>query len=1020
MAERIPSHLPLSLYPIDRLRRILVIGFCLLVLLVTSGLLITGWHGYRNALEAERSQLGSLSRVLAAHFSQVFRASTGQLMSLTRSEEVQALLAKRNEAALHDVLRDALMLDPQSNFLTVADRHGDVVATSMVYPVHQLDIRGREVFESLRRNPAQAFLFGRPVANRINRHQFVPMAAPIESGGRLHGVVMAGIDPGFFQAFYRTLGIDDDTAIDLLQQDGTRLISFPEQSLAQTTSPQRARIVSGLIRDRREGGLFESVLDGDTRLVAIAPLEKLPLVVSVSRSKSRALAGWWAEMLSKGLLLALTMAGLTALLLVLLAQLKRLERSERRLRLTQNSVDNSAELVLWVFADGTVSYANREATRCLARNDEILMGRRIGSLMPQLEPDRWRALYLRGLDRQSELFECTLRLADGTEVAAEVTSSVLVRETGETVMCLQARDISARRQTEAALAASEARLRLALEASDTALYEMDLSSGKIVLTGSVLRRFGLHSSHLELPLEAWFAHLHEEDRARVEAEFTGWQRVPPERVESTHRVNVRNGETRWVQARGQFVDPDVLGRPQRLIGTINDVTAQKLNEARIEYYARFDALTGLANRYALYQHLSHAIDEAEVQERPIGVLFIDLDNFKNINDSLGHAVGDEVLKAVAGRLDEFIGPDDTLARLGGDEFLIILPGATEQGAGEVASCIVTAMSVPFRVGERELSTTPSIGISLYPRDGIEADHLIRNADAAMYQAKGRGRNTFQFYSSDMNDRAAERLELEVQLRTAHLRGELCLHYQPQVDAISGRIVGAEALMRWQHPEYGMISPGRFIPIAEESGLIVQIGDWAIREACRQAVVWQRQGLEPITVAVNLSGRQFQQPNFVAQVADALVETGLAPQWLELEVTESIVMHDVRQVIATLSELKQLGVQLSIDDFGTGYSSLSYLKRFPVDLLKIDQSFVRDLENDDSDAAIVRAVISLGKHLNLRLVAEGVETEGQFAFLQAAGVDLIQGFWFSRPLLAEDFAARLRDDQAEARVADLAG
>lgn len=338
----------------------------------------------------------------------------------------------------------------------------------------------------------------------------------------------------------------------------------------------------------------------------------------------------------------------------------------------------------------------------------------------------------------------------------------------------------------------------------------------------------------------------------------------------------------------------------------------------------------------------------------------------------------------------------------------------------MASCIVTAMSVPFRVGERELSTTPSIGISLYPRDGIEADHLIRNADAAMYQAKGRGRNTFQFYSSDMNDRAAERLELEVQLRTAHLRGELCLHYQPQVDAISGRIVGAEALMRWQHPEYGMISPGRFIPIAEESGLIVQIGDWAIREACRQAVVWQRQGLEPITVAVNLSGRQFQQPNFVAQVADALVETGLAPQWLELEVTESIVMHDVRQVIATLSELKQLGVQLSIDDFGTGYSSLSYLKRFPVDLLKIDQSFVRDLENDDSDAAIVRAVISLGKHLNLRLVAEGVETEGQFAFLQAAGVDLIQGFWFSRPLLAEDFAARLRDDQAEARVADLAG
>ena len=470
-----------------------------------------------------------------------------------------------------------------------------------------------------------------------------------------------------------------------------------------------------------------------------------------------------------------------------------------------------------------------------------------------------------------------------------------------------------------------------------------------------------------------------------------------------YRLHVGN-DYHWVSVQGQFIDPDEHGVPQRQVGTINDIHRRKEAESRVAYNARFDALTGLANRYYLSERLEEAILRAQEGQYHVGVLFIDLDHFKNINDSLGHAVGDEVLKQVAARLADYLSSEDTLARLGGDEFLIVLPRIqNEREAVELAGAIVTAMSMPVVVDGRELTASSTVGISIYPRDGEQADVLIRNADAAMYQAKARGRNNFGLYTPSLNADAAERLELESQLRTAHLRGELRLFYQPQVDAQTGVVIGAEALMRWVHPELGMISPGKFIPIAESSGLIVPMGTWALNEACRQSREWQEAGLPDLTIAVNLSSLQFQQANFVDLVADALRESGIRPSCLELELTESIVMFDVDQVVAIIDQLKLLGIQLSIDDFGTGYSSLSYLKRFNVDKLKIDQSFVRDLPGNSSDAAIVRAMIALGRNLHLKLIAEGVETAEQAAFLAQEGADELQGYYFAKPMPAAQFA-----------------
>jgi diguanylate cyclase (GGDEF)-like protein len=438
---------------------------------------------------------------------------------------------------------------------------------------------------------------------------------------------------------------------------------------------------------------------------------------------------------------------------------------------------------------------------------------------------------------------------------------------------------------------------------------------------------------------------------------------------------------------------------------------QRAAEQRLAQLAHYDALTGLANRSLFQDRLAQAIARARRSERRIALLFLDLDRFKEINDSLGHEAGDRVLQEAGARLRRNLREGDSVARLGGDEFTVILEDVeSTQEVHGVAQKLMHAFAEPMAFEGRDLFVTLSMGIALYPADGIDADSLLKHADTAMYQAKSEGRDAFQFYAAAMSAAAHERLSLEGSLRQALERGEFVLHYQPVVRLASGEISSVEALLRWRHPDEGLVPPGRFIAAAEQTGLIVPLGDWVLREACAQAARWQAAGLRPLRVAVNLSARQFRKGRLVEAVREALAAGGLASRWLMLEITETLLMDNPRASGATLQQLKETGVHMALDDFGTGYSSLAYLKHFPIDIIKIDRSFVRDIVTDVDDAAIVKATIGLAASLGMLTTAEGVETREQLAFLQEHGCRFGQGFLFSPPVEADAFAALLREER----------
>jgi diguanylate cyclase (GGDEF)-like protein/PAS domain S-box-containing protein len=514
----------------------------------------------------------------------------------------------------------------------------------------------------------------------------------------------------------------------------------------------------------------------------------------------------------------------------------------------------------------------------------------------------------------------------------------------------------------------------------------------------------------ELMETNFWSMVHPEFREMVRERGMARQKGQAAEVPGTYEFQIvrKDGEVRWVQFSAGVIERD--GQPAGL-GTAFDITERKRAEEQIRSLAYLDPLTGLPNRLLFNDRVTVAVAQAHRLRQRLAVLFLDLDRFKIINDSLGHSIGDRLLQEVAARLLAAVREGDTVARLGGDEFTLLLPAVVRaEDAAKIAEKLLESLRQSFRLDGRELFVTSSLGISLYPDDGHDAESLVKNADTAMYRAKEEGRDNYQLYTRGMNATAVERLALESSLRKALAQQELLLYYQPLLDLGTGRVHGVEALLRWRHPERGLVPPSEFIPLAELTGLIVGIGNWSLRVACQQAREWQKSGHPNLTMAVNLSVRQFNQPDLAAQVRRALMETELPARSLDLEITESNAMQNAEGTIQTLRELKTLGVRVSIDDFGIGYSSLSYLKRLPIDTLKIDQSFVRDITTDPDDAAIATAVIALAHTLKLKVVGEGVETEEQLAFLAAQHCDRVQGFLFSPPLSAADctqFLARNR-------------
>ncbi len=463
------------------------------------------------------------------------------------------------------------------------------------------------------------------------------------------------------------------------------------------------------------------------------------------------------------------------------------------------------------------------------------------------------------------------------------------------------------------------------------------------------------------------------------------------------------GTHRWLETNAVPMH-DSEGNITMLLGITRDVTERKANEKRIDYLANFDSLTGLPNRMQLDIRIKDLLSLARRHKQEFAIMFLDLDHFKDINDTLGHTIGDKLLVNSSHRLKSILREEDTLARMGGDEFIILLPKIDMNGVSQVAQKLLDTFKKPFDIDGNELSISVSIGIALYPNDGLDFDTLYKNADTAMYRAKKEGRNSFYFFTEEMQKNSIRHLELSNALRHALERNQFQLHYQPQFSTEKRTIIGAEALLRWHHPEFGNISPAEFIPMAEENGTILSIGEWVLRTAVKSAKQWMNEGMEPIIMAINLSAIQFRAHNLPDLVANILKETGLPPEYLELELTEGVAMQDPQRAISMMNEIHSKGVRMSIDDFGTGYSSLSYLKKFNIYKLKIDQSFIRDINVDPEDKAIVAAIISMAKSLGLQTIAEGVETIGQLDYLHEQGCDEIQGYYFSKPLSIEEFEA----------------
>ena len=569
-------------------------------------------------------------------------------------------------------------------------------------------------------------------------------------------------------------------------------------------------------------------------------------------------------------------------------------------------------------------------------------------------------------------------------------------------------DITRRKLTEDALRLSER----AIEASfNPIIITTDPAAGsKIVYVNPAFERVTGYSRTEAIGRNCGF--LQGKDRHQPELEKIRLALREGRDCNALLRNYRKDGTLFWNDLYITPVSDQASGSVTHFVGVQHDVTQTRRYAEELEHQANHDALTGLANRSLLSDRLEQALVYAQRHGRLIMVAFVDLDDFKMINDSLGHGAGDRLLRIVAERLQACVRKGDTVARQGGDEFVLVLSDqGIEDSQHGMMERVIAAVSEPCQVGEQELRVTCSIGVSVYPHDATDAETLLRMADTAMYRAKDVGRNNFQFHTKELTARISDRLALDAGLRRALDRGELFLNYQPQYDLKTRRVIGMEALIRWDHPERGVVQPGKFITLAEDNGLIVPIGAWVIHTACVHNKALQDQGIAPIKVAVNLSARQFRQKGLVKAIAAILDDTGLEARYLELELTESMVMHSAEEVIGMLWEMHRMGVQLSVDDFGTGYSSLSYLKRFPVHRLKIDQSFVRDIGADADDTAIVQSVIALGHALKMSVVAEGVETPEQLAFLAAAECDEAQGFYFSKPVGFEDIRALLKNSAA---------
>ncbi len=945
---------------------------------------------------------GTLARVLESHLQ-----TTLQKIDLRFSEFIDvhrdAILRRSPRSAMETQLAEYLALFPEVQGFRIADRDGNFVYdTSGSH--YEINIAELPFFRQLRDGTVTGVAVSGPMRSRLTKEWVVILARRIDDeDGRFAGIMVAAVRADYFESLFRRLEIGRQDAVGLWSSQLQLVARWPRQEPWLGRKLEGAPILERLAAGEKTGSyLRASQIDNMRRLIAFRQVEGLPFIITVALAEQDYLAEWRKRALFSG--------GLSALLaLALLALARSWARShasaeELAARMTEacrakeeegRALIDAIPAPAWlVDSEGRILAINEAFARPVGKPMAELIGKSADDLFPPEIAARLREGQLRVYREAGPVREeIWLEGSSGRYLYDFVRVPVWDAEGKPRGIAGVAWDITQRVE-------AEQRQRLVtqvLDNSNEGLLILDAQHKIVLCNRAYERMLGYASAELAgrdpmlLAGERYDTDL--DARAREEVAVHGdWR-----------------GET-WLRTRAGTEIPvwcnvstvlDDEGKPQSYIIQVADLSERRAAEDRIEALATIDQMTGLPNRYGFIRVLDNWLSAG----RSGALLIFDLDHLGRVNDAFGHEAGDNLLHATGQRLRRLLREGDVLGRLGGDQFGVLVTGRVDAVAIEViVRKLLDAIAQPLTIDLSQVVSTACAGVCLFPGDGVDSATLLRNADAAMHRAKATGANNYRFFSLNMNQEMAERLRLESDLRGALDRRELQLHYQPQYDLASGRLVGVECLLRWRHPDLGNVPPNHFIPLAEESRLILPIGRWVMLEACRQNRAWQEAGLAPWVVAVNLSAVQLHDGSIVEQVRESLALSGLQPCCLELEITESVVMQDPEHVAAVLGRLKALGVRLSIDDFGTGYSSLAYLKRFPLDKIKIDRSFVTDLERDPNDAAIVRMVIGIAKELELKVIAEGVETAGQRDFLHSHACDEAQGYLFSRPVPPEDIQA----------------